>query len=81
MYYGYGKGTEYSGGSILFCVGRKLSSHAEVDDAHVVESWVRDPYGHEDLSHGADVLLHTSLVDGNVAGFKYACTDLVREYF
>ena len=76
---GDGEGAESSGGSIFFCVGRKLSYQAKVDGAHTVESWVRGPHGREDLSHRADVLLHTSLVDRLVVSCQDACADLVRE--
>ena len=43
-----------------------MSSQAKVDGSHTVESWVRVPHGREDLSHGADVLIHALLVDGLV---------------
>ena len=59
-----GRGAYSSGGRIFFRVDRKLSSQAKVDGAHDVKSWVRGPHGRKDLSHGADVLLHASLVDG-----------------
>ena len=71
---------DYSGVRIFFCVGRKLSSQAKVDGAHAVESRVRGPHGREDLSHGADVLFHASLVDGLVVVRQDACADLVIEY-
>ena len=77
---GDGEGGYSSGGGIFFRVGCKLSSQAKVDCAHDVESWVRGPHGREDLSHGADVLLHASLVDGLVVGRLDACADLVRKY-
>ena len=57
------EGAYSSGGRILFHVGCKLLSQVKVDGAHTVESWVRGPHGRKDLSHGADVLLHASLVD------------------
>ena len=76
---GDGEGADSSGGRIFFCVGHKLSSQAKVGGAHTFESWVRAPHGREDLSHGADVLLHTSLVDGPVVGRQDACADLVSE--
>ena len=62
------QGEDYSGGRILFRVGRKLLSQAKVNGAHAVESWVRGPHGCEDMSYGADVLLYASLVDGLVVG-------------
>ena len=68
---------DFSGGRIFFLLCRKLSSQAKVGCAHVVESWVRVPHGREDLSHGADVLFHTSFVDGLVVGHKDARADLV----
>ena len=73
------EGADSSGGSIFFRVGCKLSSQAKVDGAHTVESWVRGPHGREDLSHGAGVLLHASLVDGLVVSCQDACADLVSE--
>ena len=69
----------YSGGRILFCVGRKLSSQTKIDGAHGVESWVWGPHGREDMYHGADVLLHASFVDRLVVGCKDACAELVSE--
>ena len=57
------EGAYSSGRRIFFCIGCKLSSQAKVDGAHTVASWVRGPHGREDLSHGADVLLHASLVE------------------
>ena len=56
-----------------------MSSQEKVDCAHTVESWVRGPHGREDLSHGEDVLLHASLVDGLVVRCQDACADLVSE--
>ena len=76
---GDGEVADSSGGRIFFRVGRKLSSQAKVDGAHVVESWVRGTHGRKYLSHVADVLLHDSFVDGLVVGFKEAHADLVRE--
>ena len=63
---GDGEWADSSRGSIFFRVGCKLLSQAKVDGAHDVESWVRGPHGRKDLSHGADILLHASLVDGLV---------------
>ena len=60
-------------------VGCKLSSQAKVDGSHTVESWVRGPYGREDLSHGVEVLLHASFVDWLVVFCEDACADLVSE--
>ena len=77
---GDGEGEESSRGRIFFRIGRKLSSQENVDGAHAVESWVRGPHGRKDLSHGADVLLHASLVDGLVVGCQDACADLVSKY-
>ena len=77
---GGGEGADFSGGRIFFRVGHKLLSQAKVDGAHAVESRVRGPHGREDLSHGADLLLHASLVDGVVVGRQDACADLVRKY-
>ena len=74
-----GEGAESSGGRIFFRVGRKLLSQAKVNGAHAVESWVRAPHGREDMSQGADVLLHASLVDGLVVSCQDACADLVSE--
>ena len=79
MEYGDGERSDSSGGSIFFCVGRKLSSQTKVNGSHDVESQVRGTHGREDLSHGADVLFHTSLVDGLVVGRQDACADLVSE--
>ena len=76
-----GRGLDSSGDRIFFHVGRKLSSQEKVHGAHAVEYRVRGPRGCEDLSHGADVLFHDSLVDGLVVGHQDACADLVREYF
>ena len=79
MKYGDREGADSSGGRIFFCVGRRLSSQAKVGGAHTVESWVRAPHGRKDLSHGADVLLHTSLVDGLVVICQDAYADLVSK--
>ena len=78
---GDGERADSSGGRIFFCVGRKLLSQAKVDGNHSVESWVRGPHPHvrKDLSHGADVLIHPSLVDGLVVSFQDACADLVSK--
>ena len=76
---GDGEGAYSSGGRIFFRVGCKLSSQAKVDGAHIFESWVRGPHGREDMSHGADVLLHASLVDWLVVRCKDVCADLVSE--
>ena len=76
---GDGEGSDSSGGQIFFRVGHKLSSQAKVDGTHDFESWVRVPHSREDLSHGADVLLHASLVDGLVVGHQDTCADLVSE--
>ena len=77
---GDGEGADSSGGRILFLVGRKLSSQAKVNCAHVVESWVKGPHSREDLSHRPDVLFHSSFVDGLVFGRKDARADLVSKY-
>ena len=77
---GDGEGADSSGGRIFFLVCRKLLSQAKVDGAHTVESWVRGPHARKDLSHGADVLLHASLVDGLVVLCQDACADLVSKY-
>ena len=74
------EGAYSSGGRIFFHVGCKLLSQAKVDGTHTIESWVRGPHGREDLSHGADVLLHASLVDWLVVRCEDACADLVSEY-
>ena len=76
---GDGEGVDSSGGRIFFLICRKILSKAKVDCAHVVESWVRGPHGRKDLSHGADVLFHTSFVDGLVVGQKDALADLVSK--
>ena len=76
---GDGKGAYYSGGRIFLRVGRKFSSQAKVDGSHTVESWVRGPHGREDLSHGAEVLFHTSFVYGLVVFCEYSCADLVSK--
>ena len=67
------EGAYYSGGRIFFRVGLKLSSQAKIDGAHGVESW-------KDLSHGEDVFLNASFLDGLVVGCKEACADVVSEY-
>ena len=74
-----GEGAYSIRGRILPCVGRKLSSQAKVDGAHVVESWVRGSHSRKDLPHGEDVFLHASFVDGIVVGCKDACADLVSK--
>ena len=74
------EGADSSGGRIFFRIGLKLSSQAKVDGAHAVESRFRGPHGREDMSHGADVLFHASLVDGLVVGRQDACAYLVSEY-
>ena len=51
----------------------------KVDCSHCVESRVRFPHGHEDLSHRVDVLLHDYLVDELVVGSKESCADLLIE--
>ena len=82
---GDGKGAYSSGGRIFLRVGRKLSSRAKFDGSHTFESWVRGPHdregphGREDLSHGAEVLFHTSFVYGLVVCCEYYCADLVRK--
>ena len=76
---GYGEGADSSGGRIFFRLGRKLSSQAKVDGTHTVESWVSPPHGRKELSHGADVLLHASLVDGLVVRCQDTCADIVSE--
>ena len=76
---GDGEGAYYSGESIFLRVSCKLSSQEKVDGSHTVESWVRGPHGREDLSHGAEVLFHTSFVYGLVVCCKYSCADLVSE--
>ena len=73
------EGADSSGGRIFFRVGCKLSPQAKFDGAHAVESWVRGPHRREDLSHGADLLLHASLVDGLVVGRQDACAYLVSK--
>ena len=76
---GDGEGSYSSRVRILLRVCCKLLSQAKVDGAHAVESWVRGPHGREDLSHGAEVLLHASFVDWLVICFEDACADLVSE--
>ena len=73
------EGEYSSGGRILFCVGRKLSSQAKIDGAHGVEFWVWGPHGCKYMSHGVDVLLHTSFLDRLVVGCKDAYADLVSK--
>ena len=73
------EGADSSGGKIFFRVGRKLLSQAKFDGVHSVESWDRGPHGREDLSHGVDVLLNASLVDGFVVSCQDACADLVSK--
>ena len=73
------EGADSSGDEILFLVYRKLLSHAKVDCAHVIQSWVRDPHIRKDLPHGADVLFHVSFVDGIVVVCKDAHANLVSE--
>ena len=74
------EGAYSSRGRILFCVGCKILPQTKVNGAHTVESWVRGPHGFKDLSYGADVLLHASLVDWLVVRCKDACADLVSKY-
>ena len=74
---GDGEGAYSFGGRIFLRVGRKLLSQAKVDGSHTVESWVRGPHGHEDLSHGAEVLFHTLFVYGLVVCCEDSCADLV----
>ena len=76
---GDGEGAYSSGGRIFLKVGCKLSSQAKVDGAHTVESWVRGLHGREDLSHGAELLLHALFVDWLVVQCEDACVDLVSE--
>ena len=57
----------------------KLSSQAKIYGAHGIESWVWGPHDRKYLSHGADVFLQASFVDGLVVGCKDACADLVSE--
>ena len=78
---GYREGANSSGGRIFFLVCHMLSSQAKVDFSHVVESWVRGPHGHKDLSHRVDVLFHASFVDWLVVGCKDAYADLVSRDF
>ena len=76
---GDGEGTYSSRGRIFLRVGRKLSSQAKFNCAHAVESWVRGPHGREDLSHGAEVLFHTSFVDWLVVCGEDSYADLVSK--
>ena len=76
---GDGEGAYSSGGRIFLRIGCKLSSQAKVDGSHTVESWVRGPHGREDLSHGAEILFHTSFVYGLVVYCEDSCVDLVSE--
>ena len=76
---GDGEGADSSGGRIFFLVCRKLLSQAKVDCDNFVESWVRGPHGHKDLSHGVDVFFHTLFVDRLVVGCKNACAELVSK--
>ena len=76
---GDGKGAYSSGGRIFLRVGGKFSSQAKVDCSHAVESWVRGPHGREDLSHGAEVLFHTSFVGWLVVCGEDSCADLVSK--
>ena len=68
-----------SGGRIFLRVGCKLSSQAKVDGAHTVDSWVRGPHDREDMSHGAEVLLHALFVDWLVVCCENVCADLVSK--
>ena len=79
MEYGDGEGSYSSGGRIFLQLGCKLSSQAKVDVSHTVESWVRGAHGRKDLSHGAEVLFHTSFVDGIVVCGEDACADFVSD--
>ena len=79
MEYGDGEGAYSSGGRIFLRVGRKLLSQAKVDCSHTVESWVRGPHGRKDLSHGVEVLFHTSFVYGLVVFCEDSYADLVSE--
>ena len=76
---GDGEGAYSSWGRIFLRVGCKLSSQAKIDGSHTVESWVRGPHGREDLSHGAEVLFHTSFVDWLVVCCEDSCSGLVSE--
>ena len=74
-----GSGRTLSGG-VFFLVCCRLSSQVKVDGEHRVESLVSPPpHNRGDMSHGSDVLLHTSLVDGLVVSIQDACIDLVIE--
>ena len=76
---GDGEGAYSFEGRIFLRIGHKLLSKAKFDCAHAVESWVRGPHGREDLSHGAEVLFHTSFVYGFVVRCEDSYADLVSE--
>ena len=54
-------GEDLRGGRIFVHIGHKFSSHMKVFVYHGVVSGVFDTHCHEYLSHGAELLLHTSL--------------------
>ena len=53
-------------GGVFFRAGCKLLFQMKVYGSHCVESWVQGPHRCEYLSHGSDVFLHASIVDGIV---------------
>ena len=72
---------EYFGRKICSLVGRKFSDQAKFDGDHSIESGVWGLYGRKYLSHGTDVLLRASFLNGLLLDCKESCTYLVRKYF
>ena len=75
----YREVVDFSGSRIFFCVGQKLSSKTKFNGTHCVGCRVCGPHDCKELSHGAGVLLHSSLLDSIVIERKDACEDLVSE--
>ena len=69
-----------SGGRRIFSlVGQKLSSQKKVNGDQSVKLVVWGPRGCEDLVHRADVLLHSSFLNGLLLEWKNSCVYLVSK--
>ena len=57
-------GVDSRGGGVFMSIGRKLLSQPKVEAYHGVESWIFGPHCRKYFPHGAEVLLHASLLNG-----------------
>ena len=65
----------YSSGGVLFMIGCKILSQAKVDVTHGVE------YHRKYIYQGAELLLHSFLVDYFLLGGQDSHMNLLRKYF